>query len=545
MLKIIQQVAMKSRKIPLVLIFLLLISCVSAQTNTIDLLLNSYEKVWVGVINDGCLMPLKVGYNADFRDNNYGNQVQPLILTSDGQYIWSEEPYKVELKKDKIIISGIQGKIQKGREGKSLAEAQSYASKTFFPASGKMPNQFLFTRPQYNTWIELTYNQNQEDVLKYARAIISNGLPAGVLMIDDTWQEDYGIWNFHPKRFPNPKIMVDELHNMGFKVMLWICPFVSPDQYQICRELKRDKSFLLQKKVDGQTWDMSYEPIMINWWNGVSAALDLSNPAATKWLNGQLDRLVSDYGVDGFKFDAGDPKYYPTNSLSMKAVSSNEQSRLFAEIGLRFPLNEYRACWKMGGQPLAQRLRDKKHSWEDLQSLIPNMLLENLMGYTFSCPDMIGGGDFVSFQDSTILDQELVVRSAQCHALMTMMQFSAAPWRILDKNNFEVVKKAVELRMKFTPLLLKLAEMSAKTGEPIMKSMELVFPNQGFAEIKDQFLLGNEMLVAPILEKSKAYRAVVLPKGSWLADDGKVYKGGKTYSVSASIDRIPYFILRK
>ncbi|VAW23213.1 hypothetical protein MNBD_BACTEROID01-1875 [hydrothermal vent metagenome] len=48
-------------------------------------------------------------------------------------------------------------------------------------------------------------------------------------MIDDNWQEDYGKWDFHPGRFPNPKGMMDSLHQMGFKVMVWICPFVSPD----------------------------------------------------------------------------------------------------------------------------------------------------------------------------------------------------------------------------------------------------------------------------------------------------------------------------
>ena len=55
-----------------------------------------------------------------------------------------------------------------------------------------MPPELFFSVPQYNTWIELTYNQNQKDILRYARAIVDNGMPPGIIMIDDNWQEDYG-----------------------------------------------------------------------------------------------------------------------------------------------------------------------------------------------------------------------------------------------------------------------------------------------------------------------------------------------------------------
>jgi alpha-glucosidase len=169
------------------------------------------------------------------------------------------------------------------------------------------------------------------------------------------------------------------------------------------------------------------------------------------------------------------------------------------------------------------------------------MLIENLVGYTFSCPDLIGGGDFVSFLEGSKIDQDLVVRSAQCHALMPMMQFSAAPWRVLDSVHFAAVKKVVDLRMKLTPEILKLAENSAKTGESIMYSLELLYPNQGFENVNDQFLLGSSIMVAPILKKGALTRNVVLPKGKWLSDDGKMYKGGKTYQINVPLDRLPYF----
>ncbi len=53
----------------------------------------------------------------------------------------------------------------------------------------------LFIKPQYNTWIELIYDQREDRIRKYAHDILANGFPAGVLMIDDNWQEDYGVWD--------------------------------------------------------------------------------------------------------------------------------------------------------------------------------------------------------------------------------------------------------------------------------------------------------------------------------------------------------------
>jgi len=499
------------------------------------------EKVWAGVINDGPLMPFASDYTMDFYANNKANQLQPLIVTNKGQFVWSEQPYSFEIKDLTIIIRDTSRRVVTGKSGNTLAEVQEYVRQNYFPSSGKLPDTLLFARPQYNTWIELTYNQNQADVLKYARGIIDHGFPPGVLMIDDTWQEDYGLWKFHPGRFPNPKEMVEKLHAMGFKVMLWVCPFVSADQAMIYNELKESKAFLLERKTEKDNWESQSKPLMVEWWNGQSAVLDFSNPAAVKWFKRQLHRLINDYGVDGFKFDAGDMYFYPSNGISKEDITPNEQCELFAQFGLDYPLNEYRACWKMGGKPLAQRLQDKAHSWGDLQKLIPNMVLEGLSGYPFSCPDMIGGGEWTSFLDPSTLDQDLTVRSAQCHALMPMMQFSVAPWRVLDSIHLKAVMNAVEIRMKFTPLIMRLANEAALTGEPIVKCLEYEFPGQGFENTKDQFMLGSNMLVAPMLEKGQSSRDVKLPKGRWKSTDGEILRGGKTYRLAVALDQLLYF----
>ena len=509
------------------------------------IMLSEDEKVWAGVIDDGYLMPFSENYEMDMYGNNKYNQLQPLILTSKGQYAWSEEPYKFSLSEKEITIYDPLKRVETGKFGTSLPEVQKFVREKYFSSSRKSPSGLFITSPQYNTWIELTYNQNQKDVLNYARSILETGLPAGIIMIDDTWQEDYGKWDFHPGRFPDPVAMVNELHSMGFRVMLWICPFVSADQTLIYNELKNKKAFLLEKKHENDTWESVNEPAMIRWWNGVSALLDFSNPLAVGWFNEQLKNLEQQYNIDGFKFDAGDMNFYPPEALSKENITPNEHCRLYAEIGLGYEFNEYRACWKMGGEPLVQRLGDKRHSWEDLQKLIPQMVLQNLMGYTYSCPDMVGGGLYTTFQDESRIDQELIVRSAQCHALMTMMQFSVAPWRILDEKHFSAVKKAVELRQDLLPVIMRLVERSTETGEPIIQNLEYAFPGQGYEDIIDQFMLGDRILVAPVVEKGKFQREVILPPGEWTDEKGIVIPGNQKITIEAPLERLPYFTLNQ
>src|SRR5688572_28938780 len=110
---------------------------------------------------------------------------------------------------------------------------------------------------------------------------------------------------------------------------------------------------------------------------------------------------------------------------------------------------------------------------------------------------MIGGGEMGSFLNTEKINQDLIVRSAQCHALMPMMQLSVAPWRVLDATHLDAVKKSVELRSKYIQEIEKLSQHAATTGEPIVRMMEYEFPNAGYEKVEDQFLLGANFLVAP------------------------------------------------
>lgn len=488
------------------------------------------EKVWGGRIKDGSRMPFQTGFSADLTDN-LSNQANPLLLTSNGTYIWSDQPFSFTIEQNRIVITESLANVEVVKAGNCLKDAYFAAAAAHFPADGQTPPAEFFEMPQYNTWIELMYDQNQKGVLDYAKGILKNGLPAGIIMIDDTWQDDYGKWLFDPEKFPNPKKMISQLHKMGFKVMLWVCPFVSMDQYWICRNISERDGFL--KSQDGL-------PYPVRWWNGTSAVLDLSSKGGADWFQEQLNRLTDEYGVDGFKFDAADFPYYPADAIAADpSARAWDQCSFFVDFASRYPYNELRAGWKNAGRPIVQRLHDKAHNWEDLGKLIPEMFAESLMGFSFCCPDMVGGGSFETFLRGEI-DQDLVVRSAQVHALMPMMQFSLAPWRALDKEHYKAVLKAVETRKTVLPLIKELTRKAASCGEPIIAPMEFHYPGCGYECITDQFMLGENFLVAPMMQQGSS-RSVVLPEGTWVSDTGAVYNGGQTVEIDTPLDRLPFF----
>ena len=332
------------------------------------------EHWWGGATALGRRMPYAPNVELyDLGRQNDNNQVVPLLLSSKGRYVYSPYPFRYSFRDGDLQLESDYAPLTVVQAGTTLKDAYLAASAAHFPPTGEIPEELFFSKPQYNTWIELMYDQNQADVEDYARQIMDNGFPTGILMIDDNWQNHYGNFDFKPEKFPDPKGMVDRLHARGFKVMLWVCPYVTADSPEA--RFLEEKGFLVKDRGTGA-------PTILRWWNGSSACIDLTNPDAFDYLKGQLRQTQEKYGVDGFKFDAGDVMYMCGEDLQFFDPSANAAvfSQKWAEMGLHFPYNEFRASFGMGGRPLVQRLGDKPYSWEAVSSLIPEMLAAGLLG---------------------------------------------------------------------------------------------------------------------------------------------------------------------
>ena len=493
---------------------------------------------WYGLcVDKGGSFPLSA--DSDFHwhaTTQYsGNQESPFLVSNMGRYLWSTSPYDVDAENGVLSLTNGADDLALHEGYDTLRGAFLDAYNRYFRKEegvGVLPPHDFFIKPQYNTWAELIYDQTSERILGYARAILENGLPAGIMMIDDGWMRYYGSREFNQNTIPDPGALVRELHDMGFTVMLWICPFVSPDSTEF-RDLEA-KKYLVRDR-DGNT-------AIRHWWNGYSAVVDLSNPDAYRWFYDNMRYLQTEYGFDGFKMDAGDVFYYRDDDVTYAGVTAHEQCELWAKLGAQFPYNEFRASYKGAGLPLVERLGDKPHRWSALPKLVTDLLTQGILGLPYGCPDMIGGGSFVDFlPGAPSLMPELFVRYAQCAALMPMMQYSAGPWRVLDETHARYCLDAGEVHMRFADTILSLAAHAVKTGEPIVRYLEYVFPHEGLARVTEQFVLGEDILVCPVLVENAVTRTVRLPRGTWEYVDGSIYEGGTTVTVDAPIDVLPYF----
>ena len=501
---------------------------------------------WWGAANYfGTRMPFTdaSSLKVDLKRQGYANQFASMLISDKGRVIWCDDQTEISITNGRISVSCDTAKVKVVDAGRNLREAFLHAARTWFPSSGRTPDLLFFSAPQYNTWIELTYHQNEKDILAYAQSMLDNGLPPGVLMIDDTWQAGYGDWRFEPSRFRDPKGMMDRLHAMGYKVILWMCPWVGMD----LPAFRRIAWGTNPDDVKGYPTKGGFlmdggKPAAVRWWNGYSALLDLTHPNGRAWFKEQLDGLVRDFGADGFKFDGGAvDNYVHGYGTYDKKASSGDQVLAYARYSLEYPVCEYRNAWRFQGQPVVERLHDKGHSWSELKKLVPDMIAGGLLGHPFMCPDMIGGGSWTAFLPGAPFDPELFVRSAQVHALCPMMQFSASPWRVLGKEDQQIIRDIVAIRQKYAPRFVELARESGRTGEPMLRNLEYNYPGLGYAGVTDEFMMGDFLLVAPVVEKGATVRTVVLPPGTWVADDGTEHVGPRTVTVDAPRSRLPHF----
>lgn len=498
--------------------------------------LKENEGFFGGAIDDGLAMPYGLkDFSRNLKEWHAGNQASSSLISNKGRYIYSNYPFNIEVKDREIILSNDYEIIIK-ENGNSLKEAYLGLVDDFFVKDNKTPNLLMFEKPQFNTWIEMEWDCSQEKVLNYAHEIIKNGYPAGVLMIDDCWCKDYGVWKFDTEKFPNPKEMISELHELGFTVMLWCCPFISPDS-DVFRELEA-KKLLVKNKND--------ETAISHWWNGYSAVFDLTIKEARDYLMNILKGLQKDLNIDGFKMDAGDPDYYHEGFKFSDGSEKSFQAHIWAEMAEEFDFNELRVAFNNGLRCVTHRLRDKNHSWDNygLNQLIPNAIAMGLCGYPYLCPDMVGGGMVPDFhRPDFVFDEELFIRYAQVSALFPMIQLSRSPWKVLSSDNQMICYEACKLHNAYSSLVKELAINASKTGEPIIRHLAYEFNDDKYLNINDEFMLGSNILVAPQVYKGKT-RKIVLPDLEndkvWIDEKGNEYKGGE-YIMEVPLSRLPIF----
>lgn len=503
------------------------------------------ERWWGAIVEKGHLQPfldfdsgLKSGGPYDLGTQASGGFTAPLLLSSKGRYVWSDRPFAFSFENGVLILVSRYGKVEPVVAGKTLKDAYLSACRDHFPFDGREPAGLMFTQPQFNNWIEtVVLGVNQENAEKFVDALHESGFPCGVVMIDGGWQRYHGCRDFNPDTFPEPTRLFDKIHEYGYKGVLWCSYFLSADSRPEYVSYRPGAQNILVRRKDKPG-----EAALVWWWSGISVTMDLTSPPVRRKFTEELKAMATRFHFDGFKFDGGDPEFFRGNALfSEPWMEPADFAHAFNLVGEEFPYNEYRTGFKAGGLPLVLRLHDVGHTWEELRTILPKMTLAGLCGQPYVFADMIGGGLASSFYPGKSFSHKLFIRSCQLQALTPMMQFSAAPWRVLTPEECEICRIFAQLHVQFAPYIMEQVHHASATGEPIMRSMEYEFPGCGYEEVDSQFMLGPDFLVAPVTEEDDS-KTVYLPAGRWKDDLGKTWRGPKVLELrDVPLKRLPYY----
>lgn len=181
-----------------------------------------------------------------------------------------------------------------------------------------------------------------------------------------------------------------------------------------------------------------------------------------------------------------------------------------------------------------------------LKHLIPSVLSISLSGYSFIIPFPVGtfNDEFKSFNFNH-LSEELYIRMVQATTFMPCMSFTRTPWNFTEKT-VNLTKKYLNLHLEHSEVIIELAKKRIKDGTPIIRSMWYNYPDDTHAyTIGDQFMLGENILVAPVVEEKQLERNVYFPSGKWIDQHGKSFQGPLNVKIKSPLEELPYFKLFK
>ena len=393
---------------------------------------------------------------------------------------------------------------------------------------------------------------NQREALGAIDSLKSRGYPVDGIVLDLYWygtETDMGRLQWDSIQWPDHKGMLRELRDKGVNLVAISQPYVNKkgaiDNYNYLSERS-----MLATDDDGNTHDVTTCV-------GDAGLLDVSNPETRRWLADRYRSLTAD-GIEGWWGDLGDLEVHPLSIRHKNGQSAseyhnvygNEWSRIIYDV-LREDFPERRPLLLMrGGTAGLQRYgvfpwtTDVARSWEGLQPQIKLMLNSGLSGLGYMSSDI--GGFAVNPKHPT--DSELYARWLQTGVFSPMLrthaQLKPEPYHYPEIA--DLTKRYIKMRYEWLPYNYTLAYDNAAKGWPLARPLNFRGDNPGdaYASCPDEYLWGDEVLVAPVMQKGARSRKVLFPEGTWISwwNPALRYAGGTTALVKAPLDRIPLFV---
>lgn len=360
--------------------------------------------------------------------------LEPYWLVSTGLYLYVDEktPLFVTQHKSKGVFKltanrkapyiRAQETILKYRvcKFKDMKKAHKHAIDHVLCKPYGIPDKKMVRDPVWSTWSKYKAKLNHTVVMEFADSIKKNNLPNSQLVLGDKWETCYGSLEINKKAFPDMNGLVDQLKNMGFRVTVWVHPFINED----C------EPYHTQAKEAGYLVKNGSDATVVDWWNGKGSVVDFTNPKAVKWWTAKLRKIITETGIHSYTFDAGESEYSPQVPKYHHMAEDHPETHLkaYVETVSQFgDMVEVRSSRGTQKYPIFVRMINRDTNWDQrlgLSTLIPTLLQMNIIGYPFVLPDMIGGNGY----DDASLTKEMFIRWLQINVFMPALHFSFPPW---------------------------------------------------------------------------------------------------------------------
>lgn len=388
-------------------------------------------------------------------------------------------------------------------------------------------------------------------------------IPCDIIYQDIGWVEGLQDFDWKKNNYQNPKDMIKELGDQGFKMIVSQDPVISQANKQQWDEANSKNYFAIDAR-SGKSYDMPWP------WGGNCGVVDFTKPEVADWWGNYQQKPLND-GVRGFWTDMGEPAWSnedATDRLHMKHYlgmhdeihnvygftwdkvvteqfyKHNPNKRIFQMTRAAYAgLQRYTFGWS-GDSGNGNNVLE---GWSQFANQIPVGLSAGLGIIPFWTSDISGYcGDIKDYDAMS----ELYVRWMQFGIFNPLSRAhheggnAVEPW-VFGTEVENITRTAIELKYQLFPYIYTYARVAHDTGLPLMRALFLEYPNDSETfDLSGQFLFGRELLVAPVVEKGAVTKKLYLPEGEWINyNDGRsVYKGNQWITVEAPLNVIPLFV---
>lgn len=398
---------------------------------------------------------------------------------------------------------------------------------------------------------------SQEEVRELVKTFEEKDIPLDVVYLDIDYMDGFRVMTFKTPNFDDAAGLIGDLKEKGIRTITIIDPGVKVDEeYPVFKRGKEGNHFT--KKLDGEMFIGAV-------WPGNSAFPDFSNKDCREWWKSELKKFISEHGMDGIWNDMNEPCVFNNDHKTMLETclhnSDNgviehkefhnrygfEMSRCSKEAQEELHPNERgfsmtRATYAGGQRYSSVWTGDNMSLWSQMRMSISMNANLGISGFSFVGNDVSGFG-----LDSS---EELFIRWMEMGPFIPIFRNHSnmytrrqEPWAFGPRAE-KIAKKSIELRYELLPYIYDLYYISHKEGLPIFRPMIMEYEkDMNLLNMREQFMLGENMLVAPVLYEGERSKTVYLPKGSWFNYfTMEKLQGGKWYKLPCELDEILVFV---